>query len=150
MIASQDVTDPHDCAMACLGTNGCKSYNYQEVGSPLHVCQLSSQSKSSAAADHVPDTGFWYFDADEYVSMDRQTARELGHLFHVILFYIYCIFFWLECSLNLCIFIISLLKLIDKTVLSLSTSFQHWISSFNKQTNSWLISTLFQYFTIFQ
>jgi len=68
VISTHDVISPLECTEACLGTSGCKSYNYQEAGSPFRVCQLSNQSKSSApSSDYVMQPGFAYYDAELYV-----------------------------------------------------------------------------------
>ncbi|XP_031564447.1 uncharacterized protein LOC116299869 [Actinia tenebrosa] len=67
VISSHDVTSRFDCAFKCLETSGCKSYNYQETGSPLHVCELSNHTKTSASSDYVIKPGFSYYDAEQFV-----------------------------------------------------------------------------------
>ena len=69
VIQTLDVTSALECTEACLGVSGCKSYNYQEDGSPIHVCQLNNQSKASApSSDYVIQAGFSYYDAEQSVS----------------------------------------------------------------------------------
>ncbi|XP_031560802.1 uncharacterized protein LOC116296840 [Actinia tenebrosa] len=66
VIVSHDVSSGLDCAQQCLGTAGCKSYNFQETGSPLHKCELSNQTKTLRPSDYVIKVGFSYNDAEHF------------------------------------------------------------------------------------
>ncbi|XP_031570575.1 uncharacterized protein LOC116304918 [Actinia tenebrosa] len=67
VISNHDVTSRFHCADQCLQTSGCKSYNYQETGSLLHVCELSDHTKASASSDYIIKPGFTYYDAEQFV-----------------------------------------------------------------------------------
>lgn len=78
VIATHDVTCPQDCADKCLRTTACKSYNSQDAGSPHHVCELNSQSKSFVSSSYyVIQKGFSYYDAEHYVSTVKRKYSEL-------------------------------------------------------------------------
>ena len=74
VISTRDVHSQEDCVSACLSDEKCSSYNFQVSGRPLHKCELSSKSKSTARPGSLVRD-------DEYLYYEIMDSKEVSCLF---------------------------------------------------------------------